>query len=542
MTERDRLHLGAVAPEQERAILVVAQLPAQLGDLGDQPRLLDRALDRGVERDLAEPFGIVGLDDVVGGAEAHRLDDRRRLLAARQHDDLQLGLRRLQRAQRLEAVHARHHHVEQHDVGRIALLDGGEHLVAARVGARLVAAQREEGPQVVRRTRNRRPRWRRRVSSTLQLRQGKRDDGRSARDADRGCPDRRCVLAGDQMRPPCPSMTRRASGSARPRPPRFSSNGAGSRSYAACTLLSSATTTTASWPPSRSRAGARRPRSHGPGFSRRIARKIASNAVRSRVASPVMRAPSDGPRSFECTSRSSASCTSSATSATSENSSTGCRAQRDDAAVELADRRSARRSSATSRAHDFSASSIILRCRSLSGGSCRAAASAGSRRRRWPACGTRERRARSAADRDCQMSPRDQLIIRALHYFVKTIPAIAWLRSENVPKHAHRSLAHRLKYVLPHEEAVSGSVPGGARRSSRRASRIRTLARFSSGDHADHALGVASPAVLPSWSLPDGVESDFVGTVLFGLAAAVRKIPDELGFEGGIGRVPNRYP
>ncbi len=33
MTERDRLHLGAVAPEEERAILVVAQLPAQLGDL-----------------------------------------------------------------------------------------------------------------------------------------------------------------------------------------------------------------------------------------------------------------------------------------------------------------------------------------------------------------------------------------------------------------------------------------------------------------------------------------------------------------------------
>ena len=71
------------------------------------------------------------------------------LLAARQHDHLQLRLGRLQRAQRLEAVHAGHHHVEQHDVGRIALLDGREHLVAARVRARVVAAQREERPQVI---------------------------------------------------------------------------------------------------------------------------------------------------------------------------------------------------------------------------------------------------------------------------------------------------------------------------------------------------------------------------------------------------------
>jgi ABC-type sugar transport system permease subunit len=34
---------------------------------------------------------------------------------------------------------------------------------------------------------------------------------------------------------------------------------------------------------------------------------------------------------------------------------------------------------------------------------------------------------------------------------------------------------------------------------------------------------VASPAVLPSWSMSDGAKLFFVGTVLFGLAAAVRK-------------------
>ena len=45
-----------------------------------------------------------------------------------------------------------------------------------------------------------------------------------------------------------------------------------------------------------------------------------------------------------------------------------------------------------------------------------------------------------------------------------------------------------LEVFLPHEEAVSGSVPGGARRSSRRASGICTIARFNSGDLEVHAL------------------------------------------------------
>ena len=35
--------------------------------------------------------------------------------------------------------------------------------------------------------------------------------------------------------------------------------------------------------------------------------------------------------------------------------------------------------------------------------------------------------------------------------------------------------------------------------------------------------GIASRAVLPSWLMPDGAKLFIVGTVLFGLAAAVRK-------------------
>jgi hypothetical protein len=34
---------------------------------------------------------------------------------------------------------------------------------------------------------------------------------------------------------------------------------------------------------------------------------------------------------------------------------------------------------------------------------------------------------------------------------------------------------------------------------------------------------VASPSILPSWSMPDAAKLFVVGTVLFGLAAAVRR-------------------
>ncbi len=126
------------------------QLPPQLADLRDQPAFLDGALDRRIERDLAEPLGIVRLDDVVGRAQPHGLDDRRRLLAPGEHDHLQVGFGGLERPQRLEPVHPGHHHVEQHDVRRVALLDGRQHFVAAREGARLVPAQREKRLQVPR--------------------------------------------------------------------------------------------------------------------------------------------------------------------------------------------------------------------------------------------------------------------------------------------------------------------------------------------------------------------------------------------------------
>ena len=142
----DRTHLLAVAPD--RPVLVVAELLAEFAQLGDEPVLLDRVLDRDVERDFPETLGIVGFDDVIGGAEPDGLDDRRRLIASREHDDLGFRTRGLERAERGQAVEARHHDVEQDDVGCFGLLHRGEQLVAARVAARLIAAQGKEGPQI----------------------------------------------------------------------------------------------------------------------------------------------------------------------------------------------------------------------------------------------------------------------------------------------------------------------------------------------------------------------------------------------------------
>ena len=144
--------------------------------------------------------------------------------------------------------------------------------------------------------------------------------------------------AGAAIRPPCPSMTRRASGSARPSPPRFSSNapaialvcrlyGAGiADDHHGCALAVLAF-----------RAAARRPRRTGPPFSRRTARKMASNAARSRVASPVTCAAPSSPRTSSRTSRSLASCTCSATSDDQGEDVDRLTRQRDDPAVELGD-------------------------------------------------------------------------------------------------------------------------------------------------------------------------------------------------------------
>ena len=145
---RDRSHRVAVGPERER--LIVIELPAQLADFGDELPLLDRLLDRRLEGDFAEAVGIVGLDDVVDGAEIQRFDNRLRVLAARQHDDLEVLVRGFQTAKRRDAVHAGHHDVEQDHVGQLAEPRRGEKVLAMAVDPRHVPARFQKRLQVVR--------------------------------------------------------------------------------------------------------------------------------------------------------------------------------------------------------------------------------------------------------------------------------------------------------------------------------------------------------------------------------------------------------
>ena len=72
--------------------------------LGLDARQRDREIDR--------------LGDVVVGAETERLDDVLALIARRHHDHRQIGERAglANAAQHVEAVHAGHHHVEQHEI------------------------------------------------------------------------------------------------------------------------------------------------------------------------------------------------------------------------------------------------------------------------------------------------------------------------------------------------------------------------------------------------------------------------------------------
>src|SRR3954469_5793934 len=517
----DRLHLGAVAPEEKRAVLVVGQLPAKFRDFGDQPRLFDRVLDRRVQRDLPEPFGIVRLDDVVGGAQTNGLDNRRRLLAARQHDRLHLRLGRLQGAQRLETIHTRHHDVEQDDVRRIALFDRGQQFVAARVRARLVAAQRQEGAQIVRKggivIHDGDVRFPQRFNSVT----GNEmiAEPRASGSGLSGSPD---VLAGDQMRPPWPSMTRLASGRASPMPPRMSLKTPGSRPYASCTQPSSATISTAAEWPSRLSRRRSATTTAGPGFSRRIARKIASSADPNRAASPVINAPADGPMSLSRTSRSEASCTSSSTFSITENRSTGCCAS---LIAPLSSFPTSLSSAmiATSRAHDFSASSIIRRCRSLIAGSW----SFWSIRRYPPTTLAGVRSSWTVSDRSGGYDRLDADTRSAYH------PRVSHLCENNSAERIdHRGKCPQTLRI------VRGTSIEEARRMRKRY-RVLLLAALvaalvvpvgfalsldSTAVSTDLVYSaVASPSVLPSWSMPDAAKLFIVGTVLFGLAAAVKR-------------------
>ncbi len=83
-----RLHRGAGRPRDLRARRILGGVGAQARHFGAQRLAFECVADGGLERHLADAVGVAGLQHVVGRAEPHGLDDRRRRLTARQHDHL----------------------------------------------------------------------------------------------------------------------------------------------------------------------------------------------------------------------------------------------------------------------------------------------------------------------------------------------------------------------------------------------------------------------------------------------------------------------
>ena len=103
-----RLHGLARTPARLGAIGILADLRAQPLHFAGQRQALEGIANGGFQCHLAHAVGVAGLDDVVDRAQADRLDDGGRGLAARQHDDLGGRMREPNRPQRLEAIEARH--------------------------------------------------------------------------------------------------------------------------------------------------------------------------------------------------------------------------------------------------------------------------------------------------------------------------------------------------------------------------------------------------------------------------------------------------
>jgi hypothetical protein len=120
------LHLGC-ATDDVVDLVAFADFGAEVFDLADELGFLGRL----VERD-AQLVDVERLGEVVSRPELDRRDRGFDGLGGGQHDDRQLRPARADLFEQLQAVDARHHEIEQDDVGAFALEDlqclgGGGH-------------------------------------------------------------------------------------------------------------------------------------------------------------------------------------------------------------------------------------------------------------------------------------------------------------------------------------------------------------------------------------------------------------------------------
>jgi len=82
-------------------------------------------------------------DEVLGGAQLHRVDGGLHVDDARDHHDLLLGVPLLHAVDEIVAVHTGHHEIGEDDV-EVTLLDDAQGLFAARGRDHFVALFREQ--------------------------------------------------------------------------------------------------------------------------------------------------------------------------------------------------------------------------------------------------------------------------------------------------------------------------------------------------------------------------------------------------------------
>ena len=107
----NRLH--SFAPPDDPQVVI---LRFQQRLVGNHPAHVPGRLE-GVEHDLLEARHVEGFEQVIVSPQLHRLDGRLRRAVGRHHDDHLLGVHLAQPAKSVQAAHAAHPHVHDHQVG-----------------------------------------------------------------------------------------------------------------------------------------------------------------------------------------------------------------------------------------------------------------------------------------------------------------------------------------------------------------------------------------------------------------------------------------
>ena len=145
LDDAGRQRIDGEARKEGRGALEEAALAHVLDVLGQQTSVL--GLQAAVVEDLLQGVGqgraIEGLDEVLRGAQLHRVDGGLHIDDARHHHDLLLGVPLLYAVDEIVAIHAGHHEVGEDDV-EVALFEDAQGLFAARGRDDVVALFREQ--------------------------------------------------------------------------------------------------------------------------------------------------------------------------------------------------------------------------------------------------------------------------------------------------------------------------------------------------------------------------------------------------------------